>query len=457
MKNKKLFGGAAILGAGAFVAKILGAVYRVPLTNILGGEGLGLYQMVFPVYCLLLDFSGAGVPSALSKLIAERGEDKKEFSHRILKSSIKLFSLIGLIGSVLIAALGLPVATLQGNSSAVWGYVFLSPSVFLVSVISCYRGFFQGDINMKPTAFSQITEQGIKLLAGLLIVSALSYNIPLAVGGATFAVTLSELAALIFLFVVYKIKTKKEMLNDKENKFLHYDKSFFKSDCKSIVKLAVPVALTGTAIPFSQVVDSFIIINVLGTYLPNATSLFGLYSGAATTLINLPVSLLYGISAVTVPFVAAEKDVKNGKKSVWSALLLTFFSAIVFAAMEFFFAERAVGFLFRSLSSEEQKITSDLVKLSAVNIILLSLIQTQNAALIGKGKAYAPVITMYSAIAIKTLLLVLLSFDKNLNIYAAAISTIACYFVACLLNFIILFSTKGRYAVKKSLYRQCSN
>ena len=70
IKNNSILKGAAFLGLGAFFSKILGAVYRVPLTNLLGGYGLGLYQMVFPVYSLLLDFSGSGVPSALSVLIA---------------------------------------------------------------------------------------------------------------------------------------------------------------------------------------------------------------------------------------------------------------------------------------------------------------------------------------------------------------------------------------------------
>ncbi|MBO7345668.1 MAG: oligosaccharide flippase family protein, partial [Clostridia bacterium] len=76
--KNSLIGGATVLGLGAFISKLLGAVYRVPLTNALGGVGLGLYQMVFPVYCLLLDFSGAGVPNALSKLIATGREEERE-------------------------------------------------------------------------------------------------------------------------------------------------------------------------------------------------------------------------------------------------------------------------------------------------------------------------------------------------------------------------------------------
>ena len=83
--NKTLIKGASILGVGAFLAKILGAVYRIPLTNLLGGYGIGLYQMIFPVYALLLDFSGAGLPSALSHIIAKEQFDKDKKAREYLR------------------------------------------------------------------------------------------------------------------------------------------------------------------------------------------------------------------------------------------------------------------------------------------------------------------------------------------------------------------------------------
>ena len=149
--------GAFLLGVGTFVSKLLGALYRIPLTNIIGGYGLGLYQMVFPVYAVLLDFSGASVPGALSKMIsALDSEEKESKAYNYLQTSIRVFALLGIVFSILLAVFAKQISKLQGNQSAYLGYLFLSPAVFLVCFLSCFRGYFQGLMNMKPTAISQI-------------------------------------------------------------------------------------------------------------------------------------------------------------------------------------------------------------------------------------------------------------------------------------------------------------
>ena len=129
-KGNSIIKSAIFLGGGTFFAKLLGAVYRVPLTNIIGGYGLGLYQMVFPVYCVLLDFSGAGVPSAMSKLIAGLDENEKQIRARIyLRTSIRLFSIIGLILSIFMAIFSKKISVLQGDENAFLSYLTLSPSI----------------------------------------------------------------------------------------------------------------------------------------------------------------------------------------------------------------------------------------------------------------------------------------------------------------------------------------
>ena len=141
---KKLLFGASYLGVGAFVSKLLGALYRIPLTNLIGANGLGLYQMIFPVYTVILDFAGAGAPNAISRLIAsENSLDKSVHAQKILKVSIKLFSILGLIGAIFMLTFSFLIAKLQGNINATLGYVFMSPAVFFVSLIACFRGYFQ--------------------------------------------------------------------------------------------------------------------------------------------------------------------------------------------------------------------------------------------------------------------------------------------------------------------------
>ena len=147
MKKSLLLRGALSLATGSFLVKVLGVIYRIPLTNLLGGVGLGLYQMIFPVYTLLLDFAGAGIPSAISKIVGEEDASiRQKIGVAYLKSALKRLSVIGAVGCLIMITLCYPISVLQGNSGSVLGYIMLAPSVFIVSLISCFRGYFQGQM-----------------------------------------------------------------------------------------------------------------------------------------------------------------------------------------------------------------------------------------------------------------------------------------------------------------------
>lgn len=445
MENGKVIKGSLLLAAGAFLSKLIGAVYRIPLTNLLGGEGLGLYQMVFPIYCVLLDFSGAGAPSAISKLISENDRD---YGVNLFKGSLRVMSSAGAVGAVLMCVFALPVSVAQGNSNAYAGYVFLAPAVLFVSVISCYRGYFQGIMNMVPTAVSQVIEQATKLLFGLLLVNFFKSNTVKAVAGATFAVTLSEIFALAYLIVAYKTYEKKNEIS------VVFDKSRFKSQLGKLVKYTVLVTLIGIAIPLSQVLDSFLMVNILSGYRTDATALYGLYSGAATTVINLPVSVCYGIATVAVPAVSGAA--KNDKRRYAArTLFLTLAASVPFAVLCFVFSPFAVRVLFGGLSAAERAVTVKLIRYLSVNVVLLSFLQTANAALIGSGKLFYPLIGMGAGIAVKILLDVFLLPIPNLNIYGGVIAVIACYFTAGLINLILISKLKVKNAGKKFDRGQC--
>lgn len=450
--RKKIINGALLLGIGAVIAKLLGAIYRVPLTNLLGAEGLGLYQMVFPVYSVLLDFSGAGVPSALSKIISEYSlSDKERYAKRILSSSIKLFAVIGSVFFLLMALLSKIISNVQGNESAYLGYIFLAPAVLLVSVISCFRGYFQGLMNMKHTAISQTVEQVIKLAFGLLLVSAFLPNIPLAVGGATLGVTIAELLALIYLYAVYKRRERVLKLNFPD------EQKEFGMDAKKIIKLTIPVTLIGIAIPLSHFIDSFLVVNILKKYTESATSLYGLFSGVAHTVINLPVSVCYGLSVVAIPLISGSKTDREREENQNSTLLLTLISAIPLAVLIYFFAPVIVNVLFNSLPAWQKDVSIRLIKILSINVVFVSVLQSTNAILIGKGKAYYPLISMsVGVIANTTINLVLLN-NQSLNIYACGIASITCYFLAVLINLIMIISGRFKYAIKKPNGGQLTN
>lgn len=450
--KNSIIGGATALGIGAFVSKLLGALYRIPLTNMLGSSGLGLYQMVFPVYCLLLDFSGAGVPNAMAKLIAETDKNEKQNkAFNYLKSSIILLFCFGIIGTLFMSLFSGTISRFQGNQDAKLAYLFLSPSVLLVCLISCYRGYFQGFMDMKPTAISQIIEQVIKLILGLILVGIFSFNLVLAVSGATLAISVSEVVALIYLIVVYKKRKDKV-----ENSFIER-KNHFGYHAKKIIKTTIPITLVGIILPISHVVDTFLTVNIIGQYRTDATALFGLFSGAVMTVINLPVSICYGLSAVSIPAVSSSKDEKEKDGKAKNVVLLTTVISFAFFVGCFIFAPIIINILFRSLSNEEKKLAVNLLRFTSPCILLLSLVQTLNSVLIAKGRTYIPLASLSVGVAVKILLCVVLFKRPEINIYGSAIALIACYFIVCLINLIVVFKFKVRNANACNYNRQYAN
>ena len=158
MKKQSFLKGAAIIAAGGFLAKLIGALYRIPLTNLIGGYGMGLYQMVYPFYCLLLTVSATGIPSSIAKMVAEKRAQGVS-GKPVLKSAFILFLAIGALGTLLMMALSPLLSRAQDCADLKNGYIALAPSVLLVSAISVFRGWFQGENNMLPTALSEVTEQ----------------------------------------------------------------------------------------------------------------------------------------------------------------------------------------------------------------------------------------------------------------------------------------------------------
>ena len=438
-KKNTMVKGAFTLSVGAFISKLLGALYRIPLTNIIGGYGLGLYQMVFPIYTLLLDFSGAGIPNALAKIISSKKNDVREnLAYNYLLTSVKVLCVLGAFFSIIMAIFSYPLANLQGNYNAYYAYITLSPSVFLVCIISCFRGYFQGLMKMSPTAVSQIVEQVVKLIFGLILSKLFINNLPFAVAGATLAITLSELFALILLYLSYR----KHKTNC--GQILLYDRLQFKSRLKVIFKTAVPITLIGISLPLSHVFDSFIIVNILKTYRTDATVLFGLLSGVVCTVVNLPVSICYSIATVSVPYISSEKDASLVNKKTLKSILLTLALSIPSAMFCYLFPKLIVRILFSGLSVTERTLSIRLIKLASINVFLLSLLQTTNAILIGKNKLYSPVFSMSIGIIVKIILSILLISNRDLNVFGGVIAIIACYFVSCLIN-LLLINKKGKH------------
>ncbi len=421
--------GAAWIAAGGFIAKIVGAIYRIPLTNLIGGHGLGLYQLVYPVYCLLLTISATGIPSSIAKLTAERLE-KGESDKPVFKTSIKLFLLIGTGGTLLMAALAPILAKAQGAEEVLGGYFVLAPAVLLVSAISVFRGWFQGRNQMFPTAVSEVTEQIVKVGFGLLFAYLYRSNVQKAVVFLLLAVSISEAIALLVMWILFK-RVPAPTLQKKEGG---------RVAMRSVLKLSIPVTLSSILLPLSGLLDSVLVPRLLGGYAADPVSLFGLFSGGAVTIVNLPVSVCYGIAAASVPAVAAAtaknspSNAKDTRKRILFSLLITLAIAAPSALGLYFFAEPAAKIIFRSLQGEELQTLIGLVKIFSISALTLSLVQTLSACLTAQGKPQYAALSMLIAVTVKTAVYVVLLQNPQISVFGLAHATNVCYLVAFLLN-----------------------
>jgi len=444
LKNKEnalLVKNALVVAVGGFLAKLLGAVYRIPLGNLLGGYGLGLYQMVFPVYAMLLTLSGASVPSALSKLIAESGEEEGE-KLLIATKGLRLF---GGVFSLAVALFSLPLARLQGNKNASYAYLFLSPSIFFVTAFSVYRGYFQGKGNMLPTVLSQIVEQTAKLLFGLLFASALLPNIPLAAGGACLGVTVSELLAYFYLYAKYRKGKPQNKISFVEGE----KRALF----KRVVKQVFPMTLIGILPPLTGVIIGFFTIPLLSRTTPFATRQYGLFFGGVTAVTAMPVALCYGIAVALIPLISKRQKSEEsgnsfpkGKRAESTAYLYTLLLALPATVATYLFRREIIAVLFPALTAGERVLGAQLLGVSSISIFMLSVGQTASAVLIGSGRAVRSAKNYAIGCAVNLILSFLLLY-LGYGIISLAISGIFGDSIATFLN--LLYTRKANEHAKE--------
>ena len=453
-KQGKFLKGALTLAVAGIICRVLGVIFRIPLTNIVGNFGMGLYQMVFPLYALLLIVSSAGVPVAISKMIARKDAEPK----KILKNALLLLGVIGLVLSALFVIFSHSIASLQGNKDVGVIYIAIAPSVLLVCIISAFRGYFQGLQNMVPTAVSQIIEQAVKMAAGITLAVLLKGNGVLwAVFGAILAVTISELVALgylIFIFFRKKKSTAKSPAaaspDSKENSF------FDKKTMLEILKQSLPITAMASIFPLILVFDSLVIINLLkvaGRSGEEATKLFGIQSGAVHTLINLPAVIGVALATAVVPAISAllkadkQKDVRTHAAL---AIKLAALVSIFFVAFFLFFADTTIDLLYHSAfkeTPEHFQIATNLLRIECAVILLMCLSQVFSAMLQAADRSKLPLLAIGIG-GVAKVIFELIFITTPMGIYAVSISNVLCFGLAAVFNTIFAlrrFKIKGKF------------
>lgn len=503
MKKQSFIIGALLLAVGGFVAKIIGAFYKIPLTNILGTMGVGIYHLIFPLYSLLLVVSSSGINVAVSKLVSvEREHRCKKNEMTLLKMGLLVSFLISFIFSFLMIIFSKQIATFQGNINSYMGYIAIAPSLICASLIAVLRGYFQGIENMIPTSVSTIFEQIIKLVFGLVLSSKfMVYGVEFAVLGAVLGVTISELGAMILViinFIVYKRKLDYKFLFKeklKANKTIKIKKIF--NPCKNVnkvkfhifiidtklkkvrihrryltnttaiiklLKYSFPATLTCVMSSVVAFVDSFFIINNLvasGISSSVATSLYGLNNGVVNTLISLPLVVISAVSTAVVPNLSVlvirnksdEMEFRTGffMKITWIISLFMFFVFLILSP-EF------IRILFRNGLSDqvinEFDFATRLLTLSSVSILYHGFLQVFTAILQAFDKPILPFIALVISFVVRTILSFILIRINSINIFGVVIANLVYLSIANLICFYFV-NKKVRFNlnVKNFIYK----
>lgn len=441
MDKKTFVRGAALLGISGILIRIIGAFYRIPLTNIIQTKGMAVYSVGFAIYSYLVVISTSGIPTAISKLVSERvslGDYRG--AHKIFQTAYKILLIIGTVTTVAVFFGHDFFAHLLGDDLASFSMQIIAPSLFFVSAISAYRGYFQGLQLMAPTAVSQLVEQIGKLIIGLYFAQLwLADGVEYAAGGALLGVTLSEAAALILLIGMYNRKKR-----DIKYAMIHSARTSnlsFKSAAKKLAAMAVPVTIGASITPMMAVIDASMIQRRLvsaGIGEDLARSMYGTLSGPVNTLVNMPAILTISIAISMVPAISqslANHNYKDIREKTGMGLKLAVLIGLPCAVGLYVLAEPIIELLYGT-SDVDITLAANLLKVSSFGLFSLSLVQAMTGVLQGLGRPLTPVKNLFAGSIVKVIVSYILLGIPTFNIFGANIGTITCYTVAALLNIV---------------------
>lgn len=433
-KKNKFVKGAAILGIAGIGVKILGALFRIPLTNWLGEDGMAYYGAAYPVYSLLLIISTAGVPVAISRMVSERAaEGNYGGAHKVFKASIILMGFLGLVSFLLCFFGANAIAEAVNIPKAVYALRTIAPALFFVPILASFRGYFQGLQNMNPTAITEIMEQLCRVVIGLgLAFFLIKHSLSAAAAGATFGATAGSIGGLGLMIVIYTLNRRTIRKKINSGKVVVESK---RSIIWEILVIAVPITIGAAIFPIMSNIDTAMIVNRLmdaGYSQSDAEGMFGLMTGFCSSLIGFPQVFTQAVAVSLVPAISAahqlgDKEAVNDHIKL--GLRLTLILGFPCAAGIFVLAKPILTLLFFEQTESAIAAVPTLMVMS-VGIIFLSMVQTLTGALQGIGKQMLPVKNLAYGAVIKIILTYFLVATTFFNVNGAAIGTIGAYVVA---------------------------
>ncbi len=439
-KSQNYLHGAAILTVGVIIMKILGAIYKIPLGNILGDYGYGIFIATYNVYNIFFTLSTAGLPVALSRLIAEANANGRIATReKTFRTAIGTFAVIGTVFSMIMffgnhwlaeAYLVKPDAALSVRAMA--------PAILLVCLVSAYRGYCQGNGNMIPTTVDEVLEVLFKVISGLLIASTLvkaGRGLPEASAGAILGVSIGSVVSLGYM-IFYKWRNYSDppTRTEREERVAPTGRIV-----GNILKIGVPISLGASIMAILSSLDPGICHSRLlaaGFAEHEAGVLFGIY-GKVQTLFNLPAAFMTPLTIAIVPAVAGamargrkEEAEKTSEDAMRIASVVSMPMGVGLAILSF----PIVNVLYPN----SHEAGPGLLSIMGIASFFVCVVLMENAILQASGKERLPMIALISGSVLKIIINWIIIAIPAINIYGAPVGTLLGYCCMAALNYFFI-------------------
>ena len=428
----------SILALASIIVRLIGIVYRIPLTNIVGNEGMGYYGFAFEVYQILVILSTSAIPVAVSKLTASRVA-KREYKNaqRIFRCSIIFAAVLsGTLALItFVGARQISSFMFGGITEVAPALRVLAPTVFVCAVMGVFRGYTQGLGNMAPTGLSQVVEQIFNAIVSVAASAILiSRGAAYGAAGGTMGTFMGAVSSLVFLYFVYAANRKglnQRMKKDPTKKLME-DKEIY----RLIGLTVIPLILTSTIYQISSLLDSALFSNILkaiGYQSSFISSLYGIYSSKYQLLINLPLGITSALSVAMMPGIAGaialnRKDQVREQMDmvIRMTMLIAIPCAVGVAVMG--------GPIMQMLFNDATTLPGRMLIVGAVTIIFYALSTLTSTILQASNHMRVPVINAAISLSVHIVFTVVLLAFANLHIFALIYGNIVFSFCMCVLN-----------------------
>lgn len=447
-KQKSIVGGMTVLGITGLICKLVAVLYRIPLAWLIGEQGLGTFQLVFPTYNLLLTLSSAGLPVAISRMVSySLAKDDPRNAHRFFRSALSILTLLGALGTLLMIVFNPFLSERVGDPETRAGFLAIAPALVIVCTMSAFRGFMQGQQNMFPTAISQLIEQVGKVIISLPLAYLGSrvgmadpsqINIGFAAAGALLGNSIGEAFALFYMTLVYR-KNRRVFLRLPQQE--EAEPMGQGEMLRKLLALAIPITLAACIVPLAAFIDSGMVVNQLissaGFARDEARAMYGRYSGYVINLINVPTALAQAISMSLVPAVSAgvaRRDWRTVRRQSHTGLRMAFLIGLPCSLGMSMLARPILTLIYSFPSREALAQTAELLSISSFTIVLFTVVQATSGILQGLRKQRIPMYTLLLGVGFKILINYNLIGMREINIYGAPMGSLVCYGVSMLPN-----------------------